>query len=143
LVRAVPDPVPAAAGPEEPAPARLSEPTNSADRDQEESLTTNEKLLLTDVHRHLGSPVTERYERAGLKTYQGNKAKAALLRKGFAMENDISTDATGRVKLLVFTKTEQKALDALGTNPNRSHRRGGPDHEYWKRKIAAKYRSKG
>ena len=34
-------------------------------------------------------------------------------------------------------------LESLGVNPNVSHRKGGPEHEYWKNKLAEYFRERG
>jgi DNA-binding MarR family transcriptional regulator len=129
---------------EEPAPATLSEPTQLPDSEQEGRgrVTDNERILLLDVHRHATSPVTERYERLGLNTYQGNRAKDSLIGKGLVRVSDIPTDK-GRIKLLELTGGGKEALKGFGETASKSHRKGGPEHEYWKKKIAEEYRAQG
>jgi hypothetical protein len=109
--------------------------------DEETAVPKNAELLLRDVQRYPVSPVTERYERIGLNTYQGNKAKDWLVGQGLLKIASFSTEKA-RIRVLEFTHNGRKALEGLG-EPQRSHRGGGPQHEYWKKRLAEQYRSDG
>lgn len=132
----------------EPAPATLSEPSTGWAKHHQDGpeahggITNNERLLFQDIHSYPASPVTDRYERLGLNTYQGNKAKDSLLGKGLVAVRDLATDK-GRIKIMELTDQGKAALKEAGIETNRSHRKGGTEHEYWKKKLADEYRSKG
>ena len=64
------------------------------------------------------------------------------MEKELTSVKDIATDR-GRIKLLQLTEAGKSALALFGENLQRSHRAGGPEHEYWKKKLAEEYRAKG
>jgi len=121
---------------------RVFRGTGKGRQGQTEKPAKSEELLLRDIVEHRLSSTGERYARLGLNAYQGNKARQSLLRKGLIEVKDMPT-RTGRLKLLELTDRGKKAVEGLGVNPDSSCRHGGPEHEYWKKKLAEEYRSKG
>ena len=107
-----------------------------------EGIKPLEKALIKDIIDHGFSSTSERYERLGLNSYQGNKVKGSLLMKGLIEVKDLPFPK-GRIRLLRLTERGCKAARFMGLNPNVSHRKGGFEHEYWKRRIAEHYRRKG
>ena len=101
-----------------------------------------EELLFRDIVEHRLSSTGERYARLGLNAYQGNKARQSLLRRGLIEVKDMPT-RTGRLKLLELTEKGRELALRFGPEPKRSCRHGGREHEYWKKKLAEEYRSKG
>lgn len=114
---------------------------NTPREESRQQIPVNARVLLRDVHRFPGSPVTERYERTGLNAYQGNRAKERLLAEGLIREAPIPT-RRGRIRSLELTEKGRAVLKEMG-EPERSQRRGGTEHEYWKKRLAREYRSKG
>jgi len=49
----------------------------------------------------------------------------------------------GRIRLLRLTERGHEAARSLGLNPNPFHRKGGIEHEYWKKRVAEHYRKRG
>ena len=109
---------------------------------KKEGISPIEKALLRDIIDNAFSSTSERYERLGLNSYQGNKAREALLNKGLIEVKDLPIPK-GRIRLLRLTEKGHEAARSLGLNPNPSHRKGGIEHEYWKRRIAEHYRKRG
>lgn len=109
---------------------------------EERGFSESEVLLLKDVGKHRFSSTSQRYGRLGLNAYQGNKAKDSLIQKSLIEVKDFPTQS-GRVKLLIPMEKGRAVLESLGVNPNISHRKGGPEHEYWKGKLAEYFKEKG
>jgi len=109
---------------------------------REEGFSDFEALLLKDIGKHRFSSTSDRYARLGLNAYQGNKAKDFLIEKGLIEAKDFPTQ-TGRIKLLIPTEKSRTLLEIFGVNPNFSHRKGGPEHGYWKDRLADYFREKG
>ncbi|MDA2912530.1 DUF87 domain-containing protein [Acidobacteriia bacterium AH_259_A11_L15] len=106
-----------------------------------EKLTKEEIELLRDVMENITSGVAERYCRLNLSSYFGNKVCTVLLLKGLIEPVDISS-GKGRVRLLWLTEKGKEALKNLGFEvPTRG--RGGPEHEYWKEKVAQHLERRG
>jgi hypothetical protein len=112
-----------------------------SEEEAREDLPENAKLLLEDVGKNPISAVTERYERIGLNSYQGNKAKDWLVAEGLVSASNVST-GKGRVRSLALTAKGKSVLGFLGSNIVASAR-GGPGHEYLKKKLAEEYRRNG
>lgn len=106
-----------------------------------EKLTKEEIELLRDVMEKTTCGVAERYSRLGFSSYSGNKVRNSLVAKGLVELADIST-GKGRVMLLWLTEQGKEALRDLGIDvPVRG--RGGPEHEYWKERVAKHLRKLG
>jgi len=105
-------------------------------------ISPQELMVLKDILKHGFSSTWERYQRLGLNAYQGNKLKESLLQKDLIEVKDLPTP-TGRIKYWVLTAKAKDVLRELGINPNVSFRKGGPEHQYWKRKIAEEFQRRG
>jgi hypothetical protein len=105
------------------------------------ALTAREEELLHDVARQPISTITDRYARLGWNAKTGNATKDALIEKGFASFDPVTTP-TGQVKILSLTDRAREHLGKTGITLSRS-RRGGPEHEYWKFVIADRLRRRG
>jgi len=88
------------------------------------------------------SSTSGRNERLGLNAYLGNKLRQSLLEKGLIEVKDLATPS-GRIKYWVLTDKAKEVLRQTGINPNPSHRKGGPEHAYWQRRIALALRNLG
>jgi len=102
-------------------------------------LTTNEKRLLKDVLRYVSSCVTERYSRLGFSPRLGTAAQNSLFRRRLLSHRFVAVPH-GRIKTLWLTK---QGREALGCVDHASKRHGGPEHRYWKAKLAARLRRLG
>jgi DNA-binding MarR family transcriptional regulator len=109
---------------------------------KEKGLTEFEAMVLKDIGKNRFSTTSDRYARLGLNVYQGNKAKDSLIERGLVEVKELPTP-TGRFKLLSPTEEGLAVLESLGVNPNVSHRMGGIEHMYWKKKLAEHFREKG
>jgi hypothetical protein len=107
----------------------------------QDEMPKNARLLLFDVYNQPASPVTERYERVGVNNYQGNRAKDWLVGQGYLTSGSVST-GRARIRHLRLTEKGRKALEALGEDVQ-ARRTGGPEHEFWKNKLAEEYRADG
>ena len=103
--------------------------------------TDREEQLLRDVAAMPISPITQRYERLGWNAKTGNTIKDAVIRKGFARFENVSTP-TARVKILSLTDDGASCLAARGVDVRRS-RHGGAEHEYWKWVIRSRLEREG
>ena len=97
---------------------------------------------MEDVLRHPVSSVSERYFRLGLNAYQGNKLKEKLLQRDLVVGKDLPIP-TGRIKVLELMAKGKETLERLGITTKQSKRKGGIEHEYWKKKVAGHFRSSG
>jgi hypothetical protein len=102
-------------------------------------LTTEERTFLEDVLTHKASTIRERYSRLSLNAYRGNLLQHSLLSKGLVSSQDISTGKS-RVKVLCLTNEGRRALGQHAETPQRT---GSPEHEYWRAKVAERFRAKG
>lgn len=107
-----------------------------------DGLRKSEILLLRDIANNRFSGVSERYLRLGLNAYQGSKARDALVGKDMAKETDFPT-GTGRIKLLEITDKGRKVLDEKAGKMERSNRKGGLEHGFWKARLAEALRKEG
>jgi hypothetical protein len=105
------------------------------------AINAREEALLLDVAQHAISTITQRYERLGWNPKSGNAIKDAILTKGYATFDAVTTP-TGQVKILGLTDRAREHLKRAGITLPRS-RHGGPAHEYWKTVIADQLRKRG
>lgn len=115
-----------------PAATDTSAPTSVNDR---------EEALLRDVAAMLISPITHRYQRLGWHMEIGNRTKDAIIKKGLARFDAISTP-TGQVKILTLTPEGTAFLVTRGVPPPRT-RTGGAEHEYWKHDVRVRLERNG
>ncbi len=103
--------------------------------------TEREEQLLRDVAASPISTITNRYERLGWNYKTGNAIKDAVISKGFATFDPVTTP-TGQVKILSLTDCARDLLARAGVEVART-RHGGPEHEYWKHIIGARLHAHG
>ncbi|MDQ6891096.1 MAG: DUF87 domain-containing protein [Acidobacteriota bacterium] len=100
------------------------------------SLSDSERELLLDVADQPISYITQRYERLGWSARHGNATKDALLAKGLATFENVSTP-TARIKILWLTPKAHKFLEEHGIAfPHERH--GGATHEYWRQTVRSR-----
>lgn len=105
-------------------------------------LSEKEERFLCNVAQHPLSGSVERYANLSLSRRKGNTVRQACLDKGLLSTVDIRT-RSGKTVLLEITEKGQKCLQALNIQtPNRS-RWGGLEHEFWKYRVAEKFRRDG
>jgi hypothetical protein len=112
------------------------------EKNKEKGFSEFEVMLLKDIGKNRFSATSDRYSRLGLNAYQGNRARESLIERGLIEVKDFPTQ-TGRFKLLIPTEEGSAVLKSLGINSNLSHRTGGIEHHYWKRRLADYFREKG
>jgi len=104
-------------------------------------ITEEEKTLLIDILEHPISGIAERFKRLSFSIYKGNRTRDILISQGIIESHDIPT-YKGRIKYLEITEKGENILREIGYSMERT-RRGGPEHEYWKHRIADLFKSKG
>ena len=98
-------------------------------------VSDREELLLRDVATTPISPITHRYQRLGWHMEIGNRTKDAILKRGLARFDAVSTPR-GHVKILTLTPDGIALLASHGIVP-RVARAGGAEHEFWKHELHA------
>jgi hypothetical protein len=99
-------------------------------------ITEDQRRLLMDILEYPISGVAERYKRLFFSVHKGNKIRDELIEFGFLRSTQIST-FEGRV---IYLEPTSKALANIGVERKRE---GGPEHEYWKYRIAEWLKSTG
>lgn len=102
-------------------------------------LTTKEGDFLRDVLEYETSSITERYKRLHFSARMGNRVQKSLLNKGLISSEAVSL-GKGCIKTLCLTG---KGRGVLGYEAGPATRHGGGEHQYWRKKIAAKLRDLG
>jgi len=92
-----------------------------------------EEALLRDVATTPISPITHRYQRLGWHMEVGNRTKDAVLKRGLARFDAVSTPR-GQVKILTLTAEGTTLLAARGITLKQT-RTGGAAHEFWKHEL--------
>ena len=110
-------------------------------RDNNIEITEEDKALLIDIHEHPISGIAERFARLSFSIYKGNKVKDILISQGIINSHDIPT-LRGRIKYLQIAEKGNNILHNMGYSIE-STRHGGPEHEYWKHRIAKFLKSRG
>lgn len=103
------------------------------------SLTPDENIFLRDVLDYPASTTTQRYRHLNFSTRHGNHLQQSLLYKKLITVHAVSA-VRGQAKLLSLTEA---AKDLLGSKENDPDRLGGPEHRYWKMRIAGHLRNQG
>lgn len=118
-------------------------PIREEDKSRENNIeiTDEEKTLLIDILEHPISGIAERFKRLYLSIYKGNRTRDILIFQGIIEMHDIPT-FKGRIKYLDITEKGEKILREMGYSIERK-RQGGPEHEYWKYRIAGFLKGKG
>jgi hypothetical protein len=103
-------------------------------------LTTIEREFLNDVAEYELSNTTDRYRRLNLSSYMGNKIKNSLIRKNFVSVSDVPF-GNSRIKIL---ELREKGKELLGVQQKeKKTRKGGAEHEFWRKKIAEHLKAEG
>jgi hypothetical protein len=114
-----------------------SAPTTTASADVGDRGTVavgdRELALLQDVAAHPISPITHRYKRLGWHMEIGNRTKDAVLKRGLARFDAVSTPR-GQVKILTLTPEGIVLLASQGVVVKQT-RGGGAEHEFWKHEL--------
>jgi Holliday junction resolvase-like predicted endonuclease len=111
------------------------------DKIRKNEITEEEKKLLIDVMEYPISGIAERYKRLSFSVYKGNRIRDTLISKELLNSYSLST-FEGRVNYLDLTEMGEKALREMGYKIEKK-REGGPEHEYWKHRIAKHLKKKG
>ena len=119
---------------------RAVRPTEDIRREKEE-LDEDERALVIDVIAHPTSSVTERYGRLGLSADRGTKLTTQLVERKLLQKAAVTT-GHGNITVLAPTVRARKAVGGEGS-AEAGHRCGGPEHEYWKHKIAEVLQAQG
>lgn len=101
------------------------------------NLSEDERKLLVDIATFPISGIADRFRRLNITAHRGYKILQALSSDNMVLSSLVAT-TKGRVR---FLQLKEKAKQFVKTNIPES--RGGPEHEYWKHKIAEEYKEKG
>jgi hypothetical protein len=99
------------------------------------AVNDREEALLRDVATTPITPITHRYQRLGWHMEVGNRTKDAIIKRGFARFDAVSTPR-GQVKILTLTPDGIALLASRGIAPKIA-RAGGAEHEFWKHELHA------
>jgi len=110
-------------------------------RENQYEITEDKKRLLIDVMEYHISGIAERYKRLSFSVYKGNMIRDSLISNGL-LESFLISTFEGRVNYLDLSEMGEKILQEMGHKVERK-REGGPEHEYWKYRIAEHLRNKG
>jgi len=102
-------------------------------------LTTQDKGFLADVWKHPTSTITGHYHSLGLSPRRGTGCQRLLVRRGLILSCPI-TFGHSRIKILSLTELGKAAL---GIHEADADRLGGPEHRYWKKRLAEDLRARG
>jgi len=102
-------------------------------------LTTQEEEFLKDVWKHPTSTIIQRYHRLGLSPRRGTSLQKSLLDRRLIISSPIAV-GHARIKILSLTEIGKTVL---GINEPETDRFGGPEHRYWKHRLAEHLRSCG
>ena len=102
-------------------------------------LTTQERQFLTHTWQHPTLTVTQHYSSLSLSPRGGTGVQKMLHAKGLIVSCPIST-GRARVKVLSLTDVGKSVL---GIAESEADRLGGPEHRYWKRRLAEHMRADG
>jgi len=102
-------------------------------------LTTQERQFMTDVWQRPTSTVTDHYSFLGLSPRGGTGVQKMLLNRGLILSCPIVVGRS-RIKILALTELGKSAL---GIDEPDADRLGGPEHRYWKKRLAEHLRACG
>jgi len=113
-------------------------PIREGDKSRENNIeiTEEQKRLLIDVIEYPISGIAERFKRLSFSAYKGNRIKDMLIQFDILKSTQIST-FEGRV---IYLEPTARALNELGIERRRE---GGPEHEYWKQRVAEHLKQNG
>ena len=112
-----------------------SEKDSTADRtiplsDKRAGVPPDVEMFLNDIVQHPLSTTVQRYTRMKLSGRKGHKIKSWLIGKNYVREKAINANG-GQLKILELI---EKGLQAVAGKV-RSNRFGGPEHEYWCKRL--------
>lgn len=110
-------------------------------RENQYEITEEEKKLLIDVMEYPIYGIAERYKRLSFSVYKGNRIRDTLISKEILNSYSLST-FEGRVNFLDITSKGEMVLRDMGYQIE-NKRGGGPEHEYWKHRVAEFFRERG
>lgn len=93
--------------------ARAQLPAHTTDRASVVQINDREEALLRDVATIPISPITHRYHRLGWHMEMGNRTKDAIIKRGLARFDAVST-LKGQVKILTLTPDGIAVLASRG-----------------------------
>lgn len=99
------------------------------------TIDEREEALLRDVATTPISPITHCYQRLGWHMEVGNRTKDAIIKRGLARFDAVTTPR-GHVKILTLTPDGIALLASRGVAPKVA-RAGGAEHEFWKHELHA------
>ncbi|MCX5683239.1 MAG: DUF87 domain-containing protein [Planctomycetota bacterium] len=102
-------------------------------------LTTQERQFLMDVWKRPTSTITDRYHSFGLSPRRGTGLQKRLLKQSLIVSCPIVI-GRARIKVLVLTGAGK---EALGIDEPDADRLGGPEHRYWRTRLAEHLRAGG
>jgi hypothetical protein len=102
-------------------------------------LTTQERQLLVDVWERPTSTITDRYHSLCLSPRRGTGLQKMLLKQSLIVSCPIVIGRS-RIKVLALTGAGKAAL---GIDEPDADRLGGPEHRYWKKRLADHLRASG
>jgi hypothetical protein len=100
-------------------------------------LTTQERQFLMDVWERPTSTITDRYHSFGLSPRRGTGLQKMLLKQSLIVSCPIVIGRS-RIKVLALTGAGKAAL---GIDEPDADRLGGPEHRYWKKRLAEHLRA--
>jgi hypothetical protein len=102
-------------------------------------LTTQERQFLMDVWEHPTSTITDRYHSLCLSPRRGTGLQKMLLKQSLIVSCPIVIGRS-RIKVLALTGAGKAAL---GIDEPDADRLGGPEHRYWKKRLAEDLKTHG
>jgi hypothetical protein len=102
-------------------------------------LTTQEKGFLADIWMHPTSTTTDHYHSLRLSSRRGTGLQQMFLKRGLILSCPIVVGHS-RIKVLALTELGKSAL---GIDEPAADRLGGPEHRYWKRRLAEHLKASG
>jgi hypothetical protein len=102
-------------------------------------LTTQERQFLTNVWAHPTATVTQRYSFLHLTPRRGTELHRSLEARKLLTSYPITT-GQARIKTLWLTDLGKAALGVIEPEADRL---GGPEHRYWKKRLAEHLRADG
>jgi DNA-binding MarR family transcriptional regulator len=106
----------------------------------ENSLSEEERKLLEDIGKFAVSGIADRFRRLNITPHKGYKILEALVSAGFIISSFIAT-TKGRLRFLQLSDKGKRLIDSKEFSVLST--KGGPEHEYWKHKVADKLKEQG
>jgi hypothetical protein len=120
-------------------PAEAKDEKSKGEKGCAIQLTTQERQFLMDVWKRPTSTITDRYHSFGLSSRRGTGLQKMLLKQSLIVSCPIVIGRS-RIKVLALTGAGKAAL---GIDEPDADRLGGPEHRYWKKRLADHLRACG